>query len=75
VTRGSVGRLLGAISGVLARWWPSMFAFQTIVVCRPRPGVRQLLRASEQHNVVSPALRAVLGGDGPRRREPAARDV
>jgi hypothetical protein len=44
VVGGSIGKLLGKISDVLARAWPTMFAFQFIVTCRPRPGVRLLIR-------------------------------
>ena len=41
-----VGRVLGWVCDVLARVWPTMFAFQFLVVCRPRPGARQLLMQS-----------------------------
>jgi 2-polyprenyl-3-methyl-5-hydroxy-6-metoxy-1,4-benzoquinol methylase len=55
------GRRLGApltqVSAFLARLWPAMFAFQFLVVCRPRPGVGQLLAASEPR---------YLGTRGPR---------
>jgi len=44
VVGGSVGKLLGKISDVMARAWPTMFAFQFIVTCRPRPGVRVMVR-------------------------------
>jgi len=43
------GRLLGRITNVLANIWPSMFAFQSLVVCRPMPGIHQLLTQSERH--------------------------
>lgn len=49
VLRGRGARLLGGVSDFLARLWPSLFAFQLLVVCRPKPGVRQLLAASERH--------------------------
>ncbi len=55
VVGGWAGRLLGAVADGLARAWPSMFAFQVIVVARPQPGVRQLLRGS-------PALLALAWG-------------
>jgi 2-polyprenyl-3-methyl-5-hydroxy-6-metoxy-1,4-benzoquinol methylase len=64
VAKGPVGRVLGTVSGIVARIWPSMFAFQTIVVCRPKAGVRQLIQLSERHNTVSPAFRGVLEGAG-----------
>ncbi len=54
VWAGRGGAVLGAITDALARVWPSAFAFQLIVVARPRPGVRQLLRAR-------PALLAAVG--------------
>lgn len=47
VMQNSVGRGLGFVSNILARIWPTLFAFQFLVVCRPRPGVQQLLRDSE----------------------------
>jgi glycosyltransferase involved in cell wall biosynthesis len=43
------GRFLGWMSDITARVWPSMFAFQLMVVAHPRPGIRQLLTQSEQH--------------------------
>jgi hypothetical protein len=47
VMPGRLGRLLGWFSDGLARVWPSMFAFQFVIVARPLPGIRQLLRVSE----------------------------
>jgi SAM-dependent methyltransferase len=44
VVGGSLGKLLGAMADGLARVWPTMFAFQFIVTCRPRPGIRQLMK-------------------------------
>lgn len=46
VVGGVVGRLLGTLSAGLAKLWPTMFAFQFLVVARPRPGVRQILMQS-----------------------------
>jgi hypothetical protein len=43
VVAGRTGRFLGAIANCFAKLWPSMFAFQFLVECRPRPGVRQVL--------------------------------
>lgn len=51
VIGGSVGKLLGQIAGVLAKLLPSMFGFQTMVVCRPMPGVRQILTQSEKYQI------------------------
>jgi glycosyltransferase involved in cell wall biosynthesis len=48
VMPGSTGRLLGRIANALARAWPTMFAFQSLVVCRPLPGVHQLIRQAQQ---------------------------
>ncbi|GIW78120.1 MAG: hypothetical protein KatS3mg104_3183 [Phycisphaerae bacterium] len=45
----TTGRLLGKVSNFLARSWPAMFAFQSMVVCRPLPGVHQLLSQTERH--------------------------
>ncbi len=44
VVGGRTGRLLGAAADAAARAWPSLFAFQVVVVARPQPGVRQRLR-------------------------------
>jgi SAM-dependent methyltransferase len=49
VMQGSTGKFLGYIANGLARAWPAMFSFQSLVVCRPLPGIHQLLRQSEQH--------------------------
>lgn len=46
---GTIGKILGAISALLAKIWPRMFAFQWLVVCRPRPGVHHLLAAVQQN--------------------------
>ncbi len=54
VCGGRAGRALGAVADALAQAWPSMFAFQVVVVARPRPGVRQRLRDR-------PALLALAG--------------
>jgi glycosyltransferase involved in cell wall biosynthesis len=43
------GRLLGHITNALARIWPAMFAFQSLVVCRPLPGIHQLVSQTERH--------------------------
>lgn len=49
VMPGKLGKLLATLSALLARLWPSMFSFQTLVTARPLPGTRQLLSASQQH--------------------------
>ncbi len=54
VMGGRIGRFLGIVSGALARLWPAMFAFQFLVVCRPLPGVRQLLSESRRVSADSP---------------------
>ncbi|RYG70746.1 hypothetical protein EON77_13570 [bacterium] len=46
---GTVGRLMGRVAAVGARILPRLFAFQFLVVARPRPGIRQLLKQSETH--------------------------
>lgn len=47
VMPGRWGRLLGRLCDGLAKLWPSLFAFQFVIVARPLPGIRQLLRVSE----------------------------
>jgi hypothetical protein len=51
VMPGRMGRVMGAVSGILARVWPRMFAFQWLVVCRPKPGVQHLLAVAQQRRV------------------------
>ena len=46
VISGWKGRLLGWVAHALAKCWPSLFAFQFLVECRPRPGVRQILSSA-----------------------------
>lgn len=48
VVDGSTGRFLGAIAAGLAKIWPTMFAFQFLVECRPRLGVQQVLAAASR---------------------------
>jgi len=65
VMGGNAGKLLGRLAGLLASAWPTMFAFQFVVVCRPLPGTRQLLASSERLLVPgTPAMKAV-GFDSP----------
>jgi glycosyltransferase involved in cell wall biosynthesis len=60
VMPGTIGRLLGSGAAMLARVWPSMFAFQLMVVCRPSPGIRYLLRVSERHRLAQGAVLKAL---------------
>jgi glycosyltransferase involved in cell wall biosynthesis len=48
VIGGHLGRWLERGSRLLARIWPSAFAFQFLVTCRPMPGVAQVLGARER---------------------------
>ncbi len=48
VIGGHLGRFLQRATGLLARVWPSAFAFQFLVTCRPLPGVEQILSTREQ---------------------------
>ncbi len=43
VMPGRGGRFLGWLAQVLAYLWPGMFAFQFMIVCRPRPTLRNIL--------------------------------
>ncbi len=43
VLPGRLGRWLESWSGRLARVWGSLFGFQFLVLCRPRPGVEHVL--------------------------------
>ncbi|MCS7032608.1 MAG: bifunctional glycosyltransferase/class I SAM-dependent methyltransferase [Phycisphaerae bacterium] len=60
VIGGSPGRMLGHIAAALVAIWPTMFAFQFLVTCRPLPGIKQLMRQSEKHFEADPRLRIVL---------------
>ena len=51
-----VGKALGWLSELAARAWPSMFAFQFVVVCTPKPGVMQVIRSSEQLRLLDPTI-------------------
>ncbi|MCA9003636.1 MAG: glycosyltransferase [Planctomycetaceae bacterium] len=44
VMPGRTGKCLGWIANLCAKIWPSLFAFQLLVECRPRPGVKDVLR-------------------------------
>jgi hypothetical protein len=44
---GRLGRLLGMVANGLARFWTTLFAFQLLVVCRARLGVKQRLLDSQ----------------------------
>ncbi|MAC53158.1 MAG: hypothetical protein CME31_11520 [Gimesia sp.] len=44
VMAGRTGKYLGWIADLGAKIWPSLFAFQLLVECRPRPGVKDVLR-------------------------------
>ena len=47
VIGGRIGLWLERFSSILAGLWPSLFAFQTFVLCRPLPGVRQIVSQAE----------------------------
>jgi 2-polyprenyl-3-methyl-5-hydroxy-6-metoxy-1,4-benzoquinol methylase len=47
VIGGRLGIALELLSALLARAWPSLFAFQFLASCRPRPGVRSILESTE----------------------------
>lgn len=51
VVGGPVGFALERASDALARLWPTLFAFQFLVVCRPLPSARQLLGSAERRHV------------------------
>lgn len=49
VVGGKIGWFGGKVAGLFARIWPTLFGFQFIVTCRPKPGSKQLLQNSELH--------------------------
>lgn len=74
---GRLGPPLTRLSRLLCAVWPRLFAFQFMVLCRPRPGARQLLTESEQLLVAEEEFYSVLGphvvGDGREYSDGAAR--
>jgi glycosyltransferase involved in cell wall biosynthesis len=57
---GRLGPPLTRLSRLLCAVWPRLFAFQFIVLCRPRPGARQLLTESEQLLIAEENFYSVL---------------
>ena len=74
---GRLGPPLTYLSRLLCAVWPRLFAFQFIVLCRPRPGARQLLTESEQLLIAEEdfysVLRPHIVGDEREYANPAAR--
>ena len=60
VLGGRLGELFGWVSAQCARLLPTLFAFQFVVVCRPRAGVMQLIQRSERRRLLAPMLTAVV---------------
>ena len=67
------GRLLNTLAGWMARVWPTMFAFQFVITCHPRPGVAQLLASAQRLHVRDDRHRRVLEGRATPRQLEAAR--
>jgi 2-polyprenyl-3-methyl-5-hydroxy-6-metoxy-1,4-benzoquinol methylase len=65
VIGGTIGKILGALFAMLARIWPRMFAFQWLVVCHPRPGIRQLLATTER-SIPGPLAVALESSEQPK---------
>lgn len=74
---GRLGPPLTRLSRLLCAVWPRLFAFQFMVLCRPRPGARQLLTESEQLLIAEEEFYSVLRpravGDGREYAKRAAR--
>jgi len=47
VVGGRMGKFLGFLAAVAARVWPTLFAFQFLVTCRPQLSVAQVLACAE----------------------------
>jgi 2-polyprenyl-3-methyl-5-hydroxy-6-metoxy-1,4-benzoquinol methylase/glycosyltransferase involved in cell wall biosynthesis len=58
VVPGPAGKLLVRAHALMARVWPSLFAFQTLVACRPRQNLAVLLASAQQ---VSPGESKLTG--------------
>ena len=72
VVSGRWGAVFGKLSEFAARAWPSLFAFQFVVTCRPRAGVMQLIRNSEQHRLLDPSVAAWVVASAPAEGRVAA---
>jgi len=64
VVGGWFGRPLTQLSRLLCALSSRLFAFQFLVLCRPRPGARQLLTESEQFLVAEENFYSVLRPSG-----------
>jgi len=53
VMESKIGRWLGVTANLFAKIWPSLFAFQFLVECRAKPGVRETL--SRAYRIHQPA--------------------
>jgi glycosyltransferase involved in cell wall biosynthesis len=53
VVGGRMGWFLGFLSAVGARVWPTLFAFQFLVTCRPQPSVAQVLSCTEHPDALA----------------------
>ena len=69
---GRLGPPLTRLSRLLCAVWPRLFAFQFIVLCRPRPGIHQVLTESEQLLIAEENFYSVLRPHVPDGREYAS---
>jgi glycosyltransferase involved in cell wall biosynthesis len=60
-----LGWFMERISDGLAQVWPSMFAFSFLVICRPMPGVQQVLGQAIVHHTAE-KHETMLGPNGSR---------
>ena len=51
VVPGKIGAVLNTLCGLLARVWPTMFAFQFVVTASPRPTAARLLARAQRRHV------------------------
>ena len=56
VMQSRTGRMLGCVANLFAKLWPSLFAFQFLVECRPRPGVNQVLKNAIRIHELAPVM-------------------
>jgi hypothetical protein len=52
VVGGGLGRALAMVASLAVKVLPRLFAFQWLVVCRPKPGINHLLAVTERPLVV-----------------------
>lgn len=67
VLKNRFGLVLQSISDVFARLWPSLFSFSFLAICRPLPGVNQVLGQAIVHHTSAKPENELIPGPKPVR--------